>query len=352
VLGCTGWLKGRMRLDELAVAVGATLDGDGAVDIVGLAPIEEARPGELSFVANPRYAKFLGSTRASAVIVGADVDTGGLPALRAEEPYAAFVAALSLFDRRPQPQPGIHSSAVIAASAEIGEGAYIGPGAVVGEDVKIGVGARLFPHTVIYPQARIGDRFTAHAGSVVRECVTIGDDVTLQPGVVLGGDGFGFLPVGEVPPAIPQIGGVRVGDAVDIGANTTVDRAAVGDTKLDRGVKLDNLVMIAHGCRIGGATMIAAQSGMAGSTVIGKGVLAGGQSGASGHLEIGDGARLSSGAGVTSDVPPGQTVGGFPAAEAGKWRRSAVALLRLPELLKRVRALEKRLARMAGDDEV
>jgi len=338
-----------MRLSELAEKVGATVDGDGSIDIRGLAPIEEAGPGDLTFVANPRYAKYLKTTRASAVIVGEDVETGRVVALRAAEPYAAFVAALSLFDRRPRPAPGVHPTAAIAPSARIGEGAYLGPFVVIGDDVVIGRDACIHPHVVIYPEVRVGDRFTAHAGAVVRECSVIGDDVTLQPGAVLGGDGFGFLPVGDIPPSIPQIGAVEVGNAVDIGANTTVDRAAVGLTRLSAGVKLDNLVQVAHGCQIGQASMMAAQVGIAGSTVVGRGVMVGGQAGMSGHLEVGDGARVTGRAGVIGDVTAGQTVGGFPATEAGQWRRSAVALLRLPELLKRVRTLEKRLAEITGD---
>jgi UDP-3-O-[3-hydroxymyristoyl] glucosamine N-acyltransferase len=339
-----------MRLAELAKKVGASVDGDGSIEISGLAPIEEAGPGELTFVANPRYAQYLATTKASAVIVGADVEVGRLTALRAPEPYGAFVAALALFDARPRPEPGVHPTAVVADSAKVGAGAYIGPYAVIGDDTTIGRDASIHPHVVIYAQVTIGDRFLAHAGAVVRECSRLGNDVTLQPGCVIGGDGFGFLPVGDVPPAIPQIGSVEIGDCVDIGANTTVDRAAVGNTRLAKGVKLDNLVQIAHGCRVGEASMLAAQVGLAGSTIVGRGVLAGGQAGFTGHLEVGDGVRLNAKAAVTADVPGGRTVAGYPAIEVGLWRRISVALLRLPELLKRVRALEIRLVER-GDDE-
>jgi UDP-3-O-[3-hydroxymyristoyl] glucosamine N-acyltransferase len=295
-----------MRLGELARKVGARVDGDESLEISGLAPIETAGPGDLTFVANPRYTKFLATTDASAVIVGEDVDTGGLTAVRAPEPYAVFVAALTLFD------------------------------------------ARIHPHAVIYPQVTIGDRFTAHAGVVVRECVCLGDDVTLQPGAVLGSDGFGFLPVGDIPPAIPQIGTVELGDGVDVGANTTIDRAAVGATRLASGVKLDNLVQVAHGCTIGEASMLAAQVGLAGSTVVGRGVMAGGQAAAAGHLRVGDGARLAGRSVATSDVADGATVAGFPAVDIAKWRRNVAAMLRLPEILKRVRALEKHLEQLTA----
>jgi UDP-3-O-[3-hydroxymyristoyl] glucosamine N-acyltransferase len=337
-----------MRLGELARKVGARVDGDESLEISGLAPIETAGPGDLTFVANPRYTKFLATTDASAVIVGEDVDTGGLTAVRAPEPYAVFVAALTLFDRRPQPVPGVHLTAVIAKSARIGEGAYIGAYSVIGEDSVIGRDARIHPHAVIYPQVTIGDRFTAHAGVVVRECVCLGDDVTLQPGAVLGSDGFGFLPVGDIPPAIPQIGTVELGDGVDVGANTTIDRAAVGATRLASGVKLDNLVQVAHGCTIGEASMLAAQVGLAGSTVVGRGVMAGGQAAAAGHLRVGDGARLAGRSVATSDVADGATVAGFPAVDIAKWRRNVAAMLRLPEILKRVRALEKHLEQLTA----
>ncbi len=332
-----------MRLAVLAEKIGAVVDGDGSLEITGLAPIDEAGPGSLTFVANPRYAKHLLTTAASAVIVAEDVEVGNLTALRAPEPYAAFVAALAIFDARPRPVAGIHPTAVVADSASVGEGAYVGPYAVIGDDTVIGRDARIYPHVVIYPQVTIGDRFVAHAGAVVRECVRLGDDVRLQPGCVLGGDGFGFLPVGDVPPAIPQIGGVEVGDGVDIGANTTVDRAAIGDTRLAKGVKLDNLVMVAHGCRIGEASLLAGQVGMAGSTVIGRRVQAGGQAGFSGHQVIGDDVRLGARAVPVGDVAEGRTVAGYPAVEAGLWRRCVAALERLPDLLKRVRALERRL---------
>lgn len=348
MLACSGCLNGRMRLSELARKVGATVDGDESLEISGLAPIETAGPGDLTFVANPRYARFLATTGAAAVIVGEDVDTGGLTAVRAPEPYTAFVAALTLFDRRPVPAPGIHPTAVIAPTARIGEGAYVGAYSVIGENATIGCNARIFPHVVIYPEVRVGDRFTAHSGAVVRECAILGDDVTLQPGAVLGSDGFGFLPVGDIPLAIPQIGSVELGDGVDVGANTTIDRAAVGVTRLAKGVKLDNLVQVAHGCSIGEASMLAAQVGLAGSTVLGRGVMAGGQAGASGHLQVGDGARLAARTVVTSDVEPGKTVAGFPATDIAKWRRNVAASMRLPEILKRVQALEKHLAQLTS----
>jgi UDP-3-O-[3-hydroxymyristoyl] glucosamine N-acyltransferase len=230
----------------------------------------------------------------------------------------------------------------IAASARIGEGAYVGPYAVVGEDVTIGRDARIHPHVTIYAGACIGDRFTAHAGAVVRECVEIGHDVVLQPGVVIGGDGFGYVPSpGRPAQPIPQTGTVVLGDGVEVGANTTVDRAAVGATRVGAGAKLDNLVMVAHGCRVGERSLLAAQTGLAGSTVLGNDVMTGGQVGFAGHCVVGDGVRIAAQSGVAGDVPRGATVAGSPAIDIALWRRAVTAFARLPELLKRLRALER-----------
>ena len=338
-----------MRLAEIAHRLDLALEGrpeDADLEVRGLAPIDCAEEGDLTFVAAARYRSLIRTTRASALILGADEDSFGRPVLRAREPYAAFVRALDLFDRRERPQPGIHPTAVVAASAKLGARLSIGPYVVVGDDCELGDDTVLHPHVVLYPRVRAGRRLVAHAGSVVREDVTIGDDVVLQPGAVIGGDGFGFLPAGrDVPRAIPQIGSVRIGDHVEIGSNTTVDRATVGETVLGRGVKLDNLVMVGHGSRIGDGTMLAGQSGMAGSTEIGQRVMAGGQAGFAGHLRVGDDARIAAQAGVIADVAGGTTVSGMPAVEIALWRRTAAALLKLPELFHRVRRLEKSLAK-------
>lgn len=331
-----------MLLGEIARALGLDLEGDPDIDIRGLAPVDEALAGDLAFVAAARYRSLLAASAASAVILAPGEEGFGKAVLRTRDPYGAFVRALALFDRRPRPQPGIHPTAVVAASARIGRGAFLGAFVVVGERVVVGDGAVLHPHVVVYDDARIGDRFTAHAGAVVREQVVIGDDVVLQPGVVVGGDGFGFLPRPDgVPVPIPQIGTVRLGDHVELGANTTVDRATVGETRLGRGVKLDNLVMVGHGSRIGDGSMLAGQAGMAGSTRIGARVMAGGQAGFAGHLRVGDDVKIAARAGVVGDVADGQTVAGMPAVDIALWRRTAAALLRLPDLLRRVRRLER-----------
>ncbi|HYC01352.1 MAG TPA: UDP-3-O-(3-hydroxymyristoyl)glucosamine N-acyltransferase [Candidatus Limnocylindrales bacterium] len=330
-----------MRLAELAARLQLVFEGDADIEITGLAPIDEAGPGDLTFVGNPRYRLQLATTRAAAVIVAHGEDAHGHAALRADNPYGAFIAALPLFDARPRAHGGIHPTAVLAASAEIGANASIGAYAVIGDGVRIGSDAVIHPHVVIYAGACIGDRFTAHAGTVVRENVIIGSDVVLQPGAVVGGDGFGFLPRGkDVPLPIAQIGTVELADHVEIGANATVDRATVGATRLGRGVKIDNLVMVGHGSRIGEGSMLAGQCGMAGSTRIGARVMAGGQAGFAGHLSVGDDARIGAQAGVIADIDAGVTVAGMPAQEIGRWRRAMAALRGLPELVRRIRRLE------------
>jgi UDP-3-O-[3-hydroxymyristoyl] glucosamine N-acyltransferase len=330
-----------MRLREIADALGCELHGDGDIAIDALAPIDHAGPGDLTFVANPRYERHLATTGASAVLLAKDAPAVRLPSLRADAPYLAFAQALRLFHRPPVQPVGIHPTAVIAADAVLGENCSIGPHAVVGAAVRIGRDAVLAPHVVVYPQVSIGDRFLAHAHVTIREGVVIGDDVTLHAGAVIGSDGFGFVPTpaGDIE-KLAQIGNVVIEDGVEIGANATVDRATIGSTVLRKGVKLDNLVMVAHGCEIGANSMLAAQVGLSGSTRLGAWVRVGGQAGFAGHIRIGDGAQIAAQSGVANDVAPGATLGGTPAIDVRLWRRISAALLRLPELLRRVRRLE------------
>lgn len=332
-----------MKLAEIAQRLGCELDGDGALEISGLAPIDTAEPGTLTFLANPRYRSFLASTGASAVILGKDAPSVSVASLRAADPYLAFAEAIDLF-YVPAPRPdGIHPSAVIAASARIGDGARIGPHCVVGEKVVLGANACLDAHVVLYPEVVVGDDFRAQANVVVRERVLIGHRVTLQPGCVLGSDGFGYIPAGGGIRKITQGGTVIVEDDVEIGANTTIDRAAIGATRIGRSAKIDNLVQVAHGCELGDGSMLAAQVGLSGSTRLGRFVRMGGQAATAGHLTIGDGATAAARAGVTNDVEPGATVAGFPLQRIEDFRRTFAAFTRLPEMLRRLRKLERRL---------
>ncbi|MEW6271727.1 MAG: UDP-3-O-(3-hydroxymyristoyl)glucosamine N-acyltransferase [Thermodesulfobacteriota bacterium] len=331
-----------MKLADLARALGATLEGDGELEIEDLQPLDRAGPRSLSFVSNQRYVAQLAGTRAAAVILGPGVEGPGCAVLRVDEPYRAFATALGLFARPVLPPLGVAPTAHVSPRARIGEGARIAPGVVVGDGVELGARACLFPGVVIYPESTIGDDFVAHANVVVRERVRIGNRVTLGPGVVVGGDGFGFIPLpGGGVFKLPQIGTVEIADDVEIGANTTVDRATIGATRLEHGVKLDNLVMIAHGCRIGPESLLAGQTGLAGSTTLGARVQLGGQVGAAGHLTIGDDVRVAAQSGVDNDVPPGSVIGGYPAMDVRLWRRVAAAVHRLPDLLRRVRRLER-----------
>jgi UDP-3-O-[3-hydroxymyristoyl] glucosamine N-acyltransferase len=334
-----------MKLGEIAERLGCELRGDANVEIHAIAPIEEAEPGTLTFVANPRYHPYLRTTQASAVIVGLTEGEVPLPCLRAADPYLAFAQALELFYIPPPLPSGIHPTAVVAASASVGRGAAIGPFCVIGEEVIIGDDARLDAHVVIYPQARVGSDFRAYAHVVVRERVVIGNRVVLQSGCVIGGDGFGYV-MGADGGArkIVQAGTVVIEDDVEIGANTTVDRSAVGATVIRRGAKLDNLVMVAHGCSIGEGSALAAQVGLSGSSRVGRFVRMGGQVGTAGHMSIGDGAQVAAQSGVPHDVPAGGVVAGYPAVDIRLWRRVCAASARLPELLRRVRQIESALA--------
>ena len=333
-----------MKLSEIARALGGELRGDGGVEIVEVAPIEDASPGMLTFLADRRLAARLATTRAAAVLLPPDAPEVALPSVRVAHPYLAFVAAVELLHPPPpRPAPHVDPSAVIAASARLGPGAVVGPRVVIGERTSIGRDAILHPNVTIYHDVAIGDGFTAHAGVVVREGTRIGDRVVLHAGAVIGSDGFGYLPLPEGIRKIPQIGTVVLEDEVEVGANATVDRAALGATVVGRGTKIDNLVMVAHGCRIGPECLLAAQVGLSGSSTLGARVLLGGQVGLAGHQTVGDRAQVAAKSGVHGDVPAGAVYGGYPATEVRVWRRASAALLRLPEVLRRLRRAERAL---------
>lgn len=330
-----------MRLRDIARAVDADVDGDDTVDVVGLSPIDDAVPGTLTFLADGRMAAHLADTRAAAVIVARDAPPTPVPALRAAHPYLAFVRAMELFHPPVRPPAGIHPSACVAPDATLGPDAHVGAHAVIGAGATIGARAVIHPNVTIYAGVQAGDDFVAHAGAVVREGVLLGHRVTLHAGAVVGSDGFGFVPLPQGHRKIPQVGTVVLEDDVEIGANATVDRATLGETRVGRGTKIDNLVIVAHGCRIGPGCLLAAQVGLAGSTRLGRGVMMGGQVGAAGHLEVGDGVQVAAQSGIHGDLPAGGTFGGTPAMEIRVWRRMTMHLPRLPEIARRLRRLEQ-----------
>lgn len=335
-----------MKLGELATRLGAELRGNAGLEVTGVKGIEEAGPTEVTFVANPRYGGLARKTQAAAVLVEPDFPEIDTPTLRLKNPYLAFSRALGMFYQPPVYAPGIHPTAVIDSSAEIGEGAHIGAYVVVGPGVKLGPHATLLPHAVLYPYVQAGSHLFAHAHSVVREGCILGDHVTLENGAIVGADGFGFAKneAGHWE-KIPQSGPVRLGDRVDVQANACIDRATVGATEIGDGTKVDNLVQVGHGSRVGENTLLCAQVGLAGSSVVGNNAILAGQAGVAGHCSLGDGVILTAQSGVSHDVPAGKMVSGSPAFDNRVWLRAVSIFQRLPELLKRLDRLEKKLAK-------
>lgn len=327
-----------MKLSEIAAQLSVRLDGSDA-EITGVAGIEEAGPGQLTFVANPKYAAAARTTRASAVIVSEDFPALATATLRSSNPYLTFARAIELFYHPPRYPAGVHSTAVIDSSAKIGKHASIGPYVVIGEDVVIGDHCVLLPHVVIYRGAQIGANFFAHAHAVVREFCHVGDNVILQNGAVIGADGFGFAKDNTGAwHKIVQSGRAVLEDDVEVQANACVDRASIGESRVRRGAKVDNLVQVGHGSEVGENTLLCAQVGLAGSTVVGKNVILAGQVGVAGHCKIGDGAIATAQSGIPNDVDAGAVISGYPAVDNKQWLRCVAVFNRLPELAKAVRA--------------
>jgi len=339
----------RIRLRDLAARLGCELHGDPDIEITGVAGVEQAGPNDLTFLSNPKYAPKVKGTRAGAILVKESLSQPGPASLISANPYHDFARTLAMFYQPPLPKPGVHPHASIAATARIGEGASVGAFAVVGENVTIGKNAVLHPHVVVYEGAQIGDDFCAHSHAVVREYCRIGHRVILQNGVVVGGDGFGFAKTREGTHfKIVQSGVTIIEDDVEIQSLTSVDRATMGETRVKRGAKIDSLVQVGHACVVGEDNIICAQTGLAGNSILGKNVLLAGQVGISGHLTIHDNATIYAQSGIGGDVAEGAVMSGSPAFEAREWLRAITAFPKLPELLKTVRQLEKRLERLEG----
>src|SRR6202051_3108297 len=342
----------RILLRDLAARLGCELRGDPDVEITGVAGMEQAGPTEITFLANPKYAPKLRHTQAAAILVSEPLKEPKPASLVSRNPYHDFARALALFYQPPRPAPGIQPQASIARTARIGEGASIGAFAVVGEHVSIGRNALLHPHVVIYEGAQISDDFCAHSHSVVREYCRIGNRVILQNGVVVGGDGYGFAKTADGTHfKIVQSGVTVIADDVEIQSLSSVDRASVGETRVRRGAKIDSLVQVGHGCVVGEDNIICAQTGLAGSSILGKNVLLAGQVGISGHLTIHDNAVIYAQSGIGGDVKEGAVMSGSPAFDARDWLRAITAFQKLPELLRTMRQLEKRVAELEAGTE-
>jgi len=337
-----------MKLQELAQKLECRLEGDPEIEVRGVAGIDHATGGQVTFLANRRYFSLLKSTRASAVLVEEGVrleravGLAPLAALRTANPYLAFAQAIEFFYAAPVYKPGVHVTAVIAGSAKIGAGAHIGPYCFVDEDVEIGPGGVLHSFVTIYRGAKIGANFFAHAHAVVREGCIVGDRVILQNGAIIGGDGLGYAKRADGSwHKMVQSGPAVLEDDVEVQANACIDRATVGETRIGHGTKIDDLVLVGHASCVGANVMLCGQVGLAGSTRIGDGCILAGQVGTAGHLTVGDGTVITAQSGVPNDVPAQALYSGYPAVENREWLKMMAALHRLPELQRRVAELEK-----------
>ena len=330
-------------LSELAQLVGGEVIGDGGVKIVGVAAIEEARKGEITFIAHPRHLPKLSQTEASAVIVSPKVGETEKPLLRVANPYLAFAKILQIYVHRPYEPRGIDQRAWVSPTAKLGEGVSVYPFVYIGDHAEIGNRVILFPGVFVGDNAVLGDDTLIYPNVSIYEGSRIGKRVILHGGVVIGSDGFGFARDGKRSVKIPQVGIVEIGDDVEIGANTTVDRAAMGKTIIKRGVKIDNLVQVAHSVTIGEDSIIVAQVGIAGSTKIGSNVILAGQVGVSDHIEIGDNVMVGPQSGVVKDVPPNQVVTGSPSIPHKDQVKAVIVFPKLPEMWRRIGQLEAKI---------
>lgn len=333
----------KFRLSDLAARAGARLDGDGDVVVTGIAPIEEAGPGQVTFLANPKYTPFARASAASAIIAKARVEGAQTAFLLSDNPYFTFACVVELFHPPVRRSPGISAASSVHPGARLGKDVTVSPFAVVEKGAVVGDRTVLFPGVIVGEDAAVGEDCLLYPHVVLYQGVRVGSRVILHAGCVIGSDGFGFAPAREGFRKIPQVGTVEIGDDVEIGANTTVDRAALGVTRIGKGTKLDNLVQVGHNVVIGNDTAIAAQTGISGSCKIGSRVMIGGQAGLAGHLEVEDGILLGAKCGVpeTLRASEAKVWSGIPAMPHPTWLRMAMLLPRLPELFRRVKRLEE-----------
>ena len=337
----------------IAGYLGGEVAGDPQATVSTFAKIEEAKPGALAFLANPKYEHYIYGTEASIVIVNKSFEpTAPVAAtmIRVEDAYSCFAKLLELYVANKPQKIGVSPLASIHETASVGEGAYVGEYAVIGKGVRTGRNCKIYPQTYLGDNVRIGDNVTLYPGVKIYEGCRIGNDVTIHAGSVIGADGFGFAPdENGVFHKIPQIGNVRIEDEVEIGANTCIDRATMGSTVIHRGVKLDNLIQIGHNVTIGADTVAASQVGIAGSSKVGTGCMMGGQVGIAGHLTIGDKVSIASKSGISNSIPDGETYMGSPAMPGIKYHRAHAVFRNLPDLSYKVRQLEKELVKLKAE---
>jgi UDP-3-O-[3-hydroxymyristoyl] glucosamine N-acyltransferase len=334
----------RLKVKDLARLLGCPWEGDGEAEVSGAAGLENAGPGDLVFLSKPKFQPLLEATRATAAILPPDFQFSRIPVLRSANPHLTFIRAVELLWKPYRPGPGIHPLAVVAPSARIGEAVSVGALSVIGEEAEIGEGTVIFPLVAVYPKVKIGRACVLHSHVSLREGIILGDRVTLHNGVVVGSDGFGYLPAEDGSHLkIPQKGMVLIEDDVEVGANTAIDRAALGQTVIRRGTKIDNLVQVAHNVEIGPHSILAGQAGIAGSSKIGRRVILSGQVGIADHVEVGDEVVIAAKSGVTKNVPPRSFVAGSPHLDIHEWRKVWAALPQLYDLIKEVRRLRGRV---------
>jgi UDP-3-O-[3-hydroxymyristoyl] glucosamine N-acyltransferase len=333
-------------LQQLAEAVGAELRGDPDLQINRVYPIDQAEQGDITFVANPKYLSKLKDCKASAVIVAPGVELPGANLLITPNPYLAFAKVLTFLEGSHEGGKGVMPGAHVAESAQLEGSVTVYPGAVVGENVKIGAGTVVHPGVVIYAGVEVGSNCLLHAGAVVREGCRLGDRVILQPAAIIGADGFGFAPDGTSYYKIPQVGIVVLEDDVEIGACSCVDRAALGETRIRRGTKLDNLVQIGHNAEVGEDTIIVSQVAVAGSSKIGNHCTFGGQAAVAGHVTVGDNVTIGARGGASGNVEPNQILSGVPLIPHKEWLKMTMSLPKVPEMRKELQQLKKRLAEL------
>ncbi len=339
----------RLRLSDLAKRLGLPLHGNGSIEITGVAAIRDAREGDLTFLGNPKYEAYLAKTGASAIIMplaSAPADCT-IAILDSDNPYAEFLKALQIFaEARAVPMQGIHPTALVAIGVDLGANVALGPHVVIEEGTSLGEGTVVLAGAYIGRHVRIGASCLVYPNAVIREDSVIGSRVIIHAGAVIGDDGFGFMRDGGTIRKIPQIGNVEIGDDCEIGANTTIDRATIGTTRIGRGTRIDNLVMIAHNVEIGENSILCGQVGISGSTIVGDDVTLAGQVGIVGHIEIGDRVRVGAQGGVTKSIPEGTEVSGYPALPHSQARRIYASMRGLPDLIRVVRELKGRVAEL------